>query len=386
MRLSIISLFLLFLFFGSCKSDLSKSNSQSPEEDAYFEDYDSPRYKWSYIDRLGNILFEPVYDNCRDFIDGKAVVNFEGKWGIIDKQNQIVIPFIYKELSPLRNNSATAKTFTDQYLIINSANDTLHQLPYAEVYPFSDDRARVISDSGWGYINTKAEEVIRTDYQRVTDFKYGKSIVSRHHKSGLIDTDGKFILPLDFDRIVQHKDYVAVSKDNKWGLYSDNGKLILPIVYSFLGVPNDGKILTKKNTKTYILDLNTKAKSEVNKNIVQYAGEGLWLFQENDKFGLCNLQEQVITSKLYPIIYKFSQGKAVYNSGLDQWGYLNNDGSELTPAIFPLNWSFHNGYGRVIIDRGIGFINKEGQQIIPGIFREVKNFEEGMARVQVFRR
>ncbi len=387
MKQSIMFLIMLFLCFESCKSDVLKSHTLSPEEDAYFEDYDSPKYKWSYIDRSGKLLFNPIYDNCRDFIEGKAVVNFEGKWGIIDKKNRPIIPFLYKELSPLdHNNLAIAKTFTDKYLIINNNNDTLHQLAYTEVYAFSEGRARCKSKTGWGYINSRAKKVIPTEYQSVRDFKNNHAVVTRHNKNGLIDGDGNYILPLEFDQILHHDNkYISASKNNTWGLYDNAGKLILPMEYSFLGKPNDGKILAKKEGNTFIIDLTSKSKTKVNKKIVQYAGHGLWIFQELDKFGLCNIKEEVITPKLYPIIYKYQEGKAVYNAGLDQWGYLNADGTELTPPIFPLNWSFENGYGRVIIDRGIGFIDTHGQQVIPGMFREVKNFKENVARVQVFR-
>lgn len=340
MKYSLISIFWLFLLLLSCKTDFSDTKNVSKEEQDYFEDYDSPRVKWSYINLDGDIIFDPIYDNVRDFNNGQAVVNYKGKWGLIDQNSKVLVPFEYKELSSFYKGKAIAKTFEDQYLIIGLNNDTLAQLNYQEVYPFSEGLASIKTETGWGYINTEGKVTIKPEYQSVMSFNKSKALVNRYGKKGVIDPSGKVILPLEFDQLSIHDNYYRTFKNGAWSLLDQKGKAIFDKTYSFLGIPKDEKVLIKDKSQIYIYNLETGNRYKVSKNIVEYAGEDLWIFEENDKFGLCDSDELVKTNQLYDIIYKFQEGKAAYNLGTDRWGYLNSDGTTLTPPQFPLNWSF----------------------------------------------
>jgi len=366
--------------------DNGVTNNATEEESAYFEDYDSPRFKWTYVDMTGNQIFDPIYDNVRDFNNGKAVVNYKGKWGLIDKNNKTLIPFIYKELNVSTKGIALAKSFNNKYHILSMSNDTLQNLSHKEIYPFSQGLARFKSDYGWGFMDTKGDTIISPDYQSVMDFKNDMAVVNRHDKKGVIDKQGKIIIPVKYDQLSIYNEYIRVGNGNKWGLINKNRKEILPLNYDFISNPKDDLVLLKSGVDKFIYNLKSGEKIDVKTDIVDYAGEGLWLVEVNGKMGLCDITGKIVTQRLYDLIYQFQEGKAVYNLGQDRWGYLNADGSPLTPPIYPLNWSFENGYGRVILEGGIGFINQSGEVVIPGRFLEVKNFHEGLARVQVYRR
>ena len=64
---------------------------------------DSESMKWGYMDVEGTVLIEPQYDHADNFINDLAVVriddviggNWGGNWGVIDKNNNAVIPLTY---------------------------------------------------------------------------------------------------------------------------------------------------------------------------------------------------------------------------------------------------------------------------------------------------
>ena len=47
--------------------------------------------KWGYIDRTGNVIIAPQFQQASEFSEGVAAVNIDGKWGYIDQKGQIVI-------------------------------------------------------------------------------------------------------------------------------------------------------------------------------------------------------------------------------------------------------------------------------------------------------
>jgi len=50
--------------------------------------------KWGYIDKEGNMVIPPVYDEAHIFSGGLAPVKFNSKWGYIDTKGDIVRPFV----------------------------------------------------------------------------------------------------------------------------------------------------------------------------------------------------------------------------------------------------------------------------------------------------
>ena len=65
---AVIALLLLSSFIG-------KGDEESPLFLVKVDD------KYGYIDKTGKIVIEPRFDNAKDFSEGLAAVNIEGKWG-----------------------------------------------------------------------------------------------------------------------------------------------------------------------------------------------------------------------------------------------------------------------------------------------------------------
>ncbi|MEM9982116.1 MAG: WG repeat-containing protein, partial [Bacteroidota bacterium] len=80
-----------------------------------------------YIDKQGKEVFGRRFQRRRLFSDGMAAVQFNGKWGYINKQGELIIPAIFEE-----------------------------------AWDFEQGLARIVSDyQAWAYINKQGEYVFK---------------------------------------------------------------------------------------------------------------------------------------------------------------------------------------------------------------------------------
>lgn len=62
---------------------------------------------WGYISPEGQMKIEPIYEKAFGFSEGLAAVKLNGKWGFIDKNGSIIIPYEYDEFkSSLKEGEA----------------------------------------------------------------------------------------------------------------------------------------------------------------------------------------------------------------------------------------------------------------------------------------
>ena len=94
-----------------------------------------------------------------EFSEGLAAVQFQDKWGYIDKNGMSVIPFTY-----------------DQAM------------------SFSEGLAAIKENDKWGFIDPKGAIVVSAQYKSVQPFSGGYTIVSNDKVSILINGQGTPIL------------------------------------------------------------------------------------------------------------------------------------------------------------------------------------------------
>ena len=51
--------------------------------------------RWGYVNRSGQIIVTPNFEDAGDFFEGLAAVQLDGKWGYIDKAGSVVVPIQY---------------------------------------------------------------------------------------------------------------------------------------------------------------------------------------------------------------------------------------------------------------------------------------------------
>lgn len=139
-----------------------------------------------------------------------------------------------------------------------------------------------------GFVDQQGSEVVKCQYESVTPFENGISIVSKSKKFGMVNTVGKLILPLKYTSITKWNDHLYVASTGKvMGLVNNAGNIVLPMKYSMISKCNSyGKA---------VVGVGGKPTQNDNKTYMNGA-----------KYGIINADGRILVNPQYKGLYEFS--------------------------------------------------------------------------------
>ncbi|MDR2774967.1 MAG: WG repeat-containing protein [Tannerella sp.] len=192
---------------------------------------DSLTKKFGFANRQGDVVIPCIYLAVNDFKEGLAVVQDYDtqKFGYINRKNKVVIPFIYDEAGSFSSDRDGSPAFSGlAYVNIGNTDDRRYMLftkgkwglinrmgeevlpvKYGYIFPLSEGMAcifdgeyifhtndqnsgRVEINGKYGFINSDAKIVIQPQFDD-TDvaFKNGRVKVKKDDKEYMINTKGE---------------------------------------------------------------------------------------------------------------------------------------------------------------------------------------------------
>lgn len=283
---------------------------------------------YGFIDAYGNEFIKPQYEDYAPFSNGLAGIYKDGKWGFIDKQNELVIPCEYD--------------FPDKY-----------KMQFTEYK--NKQYINIMKNGKWGIIDSNNNVIIPFKYD---DICSANEIigVKLGEKYGFIDINDNIVVPFEYDDYNEDyhnycdlKEYHLIGKDGLVGLIDNNANFVIPIEYKYLSVENNRVIVAKKqNDKCVLIDFKNNPISD---------------------------EYDCIDDFLHDDIY------GVYNriNGKRQEGYITETGEQITPLKYSRTLSFDGGLAVVETrDFKAEVINKQGEVLYRAKkYREVFNMGNG---------
>jgi len=386
----IILVFGYLLLLGSaCKNDPFTNNPSEPlsEKEAYFKDFKEQRMKFGYINNQGQIAIRDEFDGVRDFSEGLAAVNKKGSWGYINTAGSTVIDFQFRSAFPFQNGIAKVQDYDKSYFFIDKSGTQISQLRFAQAGNLKDDLIKIQTSNGYNFVNLEGDTLLEKSVVTAKDFNNGLSKIKYlNQKYGLINTSGSIIIPYEYDQISEEENGLfRVKQNGKYGIIDKTGNIVLAPSHDHMSHFQNGVFVSKTDGKFEFRNAkNQVLHSLENIETIEPMGVDAWRAYKNGKFGIINSANEMIAPYNYDELFNLEDGMIAYRIK-DQWGYMNDKGQQTISAQFPLVWSYHNGFARVVTEGGIGFLNKQGSLSIPPIFFEVKDFHDGLARVQIYR-
>ena len=137
------------------------------------------------------------YDEINDYYQGLALVKSGDKWGYIDKEGNVKVPIIYE----------AANNFGGEKI------------------------AKVKKDGLWGYVNINAKEIVPVEYEFCGEINNGIIAVGKKNKYGFVNTKGKNICGLIYDRVepFSNDGIAKVFQNNRYGYIDTAGNITVPI-------------------------------------------------------------------------------------------------------------------------------------------------------------
>lgn len=109
---------------------------------------------YGYIDTIGNFVHQPLYEKALPYHEGHALAMKNKKWGVINAQNGVVVPFAYDDTQGIVAEGKITVKKGDKWGAINLKNEV--------VIPFNHDYLSVFNEGfilGGNFVKLKGKAV-----------------------------------------------------------------------------------------------------------------------------------------------------------------------------------------------------------------------------------
>lgn len=209
----------------------------------------------------------------------------------------------------------------------------------------------------WGYINERGEFEIEPSYDLVTEFdENGLAKVFSNKQVGLIDKEGRIVLPPEYHDISEIKEEVFTAvNDEGYFIFDKTGlKLFETKDYSTIGTSSDGLLPVVKKDE-----------------------EG------NTKTGYINKKGDVIIELKYTNAWGFKNGRALVKANEGKYSIIDKEGNEIVELSYENIVPDEDNETFMFIDDNnlYGYLNDKGEVIIEPEYSRAFPFEDGVAIV-----
>lgn len=280
--------------------------------------------EWGLINKEGKYFLKPKYSDITPFDrNGTAVVrhgNANFRYSLINRTGNILTDKKYKKIGKFSENYASVK-YKSQYGFINRFGKLVIKPQYSKVGIFQNSRAMIQRQGACGYLNIAGEEVIDLNYSKCLDFSENRAVVYKGARSGgIIDTLGNFLVRPNVNRLLEFSDghgrvrdqnqryyYISeaaersdgyyqqagefrygvavVKQDGKWGIINQRGIEVVPPKYDKIEDFEDGYAIIKIKRFSGLTNLKGEIIIQPEYEYISYAGDGLFRIEQGDKVG-----------------------------------------------------------------------------------------------------
>lgn len=227
------------------------------------------------------------------------------------------------------------------------------QVCTAFCWEFADFRGDILivkHNGKYGAINRRGEMILDATYDKIEYLNNPNYVrVTNRNKKGVVDSEGRIILPIEYDHIGEmQEDIIVAGKDWYYGCFDKQGNVIVPLIYATIGE----------------------------------FSEGIASFSELIKYGYLNCKGEVVIPPFADSAYAFSDGCArVIVDGLT--GYINADGTWAIEPRFDSGYDCTCGIIAVSSDGRYFFVDTTGRTLVNARYDEIEPFDTQMRVAKV---
>ncbi|MES2590062.1 MAG: WG repeat-containing protein [Bacteroidota bacterium] len=213
---------------------------------------------YAYYDRFGTQIIKERFEEAFSFNGKYALVVLKNDLGnvfqnYIDKIGNLLFPLKYESINILNDRLFSFQN-GDYYGIMDIHSKIIQEAKYDEISSLSENRIAFVLNGKIGYFNEIGGQIIPPTYDYMTNFSKhalftaGYAKVCIKGKYGLIDVNGKMIIPAIYQNIGEISDLVSFQKDGLWGYINLLNKIIVAPTYDEArSFDNDAAIVSFNN-------------------------------------------------------------------------------------------------------------------------------------------
>lgn len=326
--------------------------------------------KMTYADTYGKLLLPLQFEDAGILNDEHFDVKTGGKWGVYSTaEKRLLIPAVYESFDYCggcgRKGDYLFAQKNGKWGIIDFDNNILMPFEYEHEHAFmrSDNWVQCLKKEGHEVtINLKTKkEYAAPEYTDMTVIGNGLLKAQKNGKYGLISEDGATVADFIYDDITDVYDetesgpYLRITKDGKTGILREDGKVIIAPAY-------EGDITASGQYFIIPVDGNYNLTDTTGKNLLAK-----------------DYSEITAMSKYFTVpLFKLKQ-QALY-------GFYNPANRKVVePAFFDIDRTTVTSPGMELLEVSYqemyGLYNAAGEQVLPVVYKKVDGLVPGLVAV-----
>lgn len=335
---------------------------------------DVPNGEVILIDKLGNKIFQESFDRVPSFQQsGVAIAKSSGKWGIIHKKGEILLPFKYDSIHFKGYYYRTFQEGGSSFIFIT---DTIRKIDGIDTLSYDDTRRRFAfrQNGRWGLLDTLGKILTPpiSDQEIRFDFYTEHAFIKTGQKYGLLNLHGKIVIDTVYDRLETYS-----ADRNVWRSYiypdqipddqeKNMGLIAIPRVLFRPGDIHRWRYVF--NEEAYLEGNNWCGIISYNKKYINYfyptsdtayRSENYIVYKKDSKWGARFLKKDILIPPRFDCFFFFKDGfAAVCENG--KWSIINTMGNNVVPPIADEPFMFDGPYAIVKKDNQCAVVDKKG--------------------------
>ena len=346
--------------------------------------------KWGLIDRMGNVIVKPQYDELSNPINGVIYVSKGKKIGYLDKDMKEVVKPTYTFMGAFNNQGLCwvmkGGKLINGYVqegkmgVINRNGELILQLKYASASTFAPSNNFIYSSAEIRHLNLKPFTAMPDSDEPYLWFATKDTIMP-----GLADISGTIIIPeKKYTKIYKPTDGMvrfAITTGKKknvktqWGFYDISQQKEILTDDNFAYTPFvEGTSMAIRNDQSlfYLVKKDMSATSK------QYTyastfNEGLCVVAHDGKYGAINRKgEEIIPLTYTKMNPHFSDGIIGAQSETEnKWGVIDIHNKTIVPFTYDMVGTIERGFITVGFGDKIGKVDKQNRMVVPVSWKNI---------------
>jgi len=196
----------------------------------YLSGFSQGKNVWGYIDKTGNMIITPQFEDAYSFSEGLASIKMGNKFGYIDKTGNIIIAPQYKDAYSFSEGLAKIYTDEDKYGYIDKTGKIIIEPKLLSASIFSEGLASIKIGNKFGYIDKIGNIKIEPQFKEAYSFSDNLAVIQVDNgKYGYIDTTGRIVIEPQFKEAYSFYDNLAVIQvdNDKYGYIDTTGRIVI---------------------------------------------------------------------------------------------------------------------------------------------------------------
>jgi len=180
---------------------------------------------------MGREMNNYNYSNAQDFYEGRAVVQYNHRYGAVDSQGNMIIPNTYAVLGNFSEGKACAGGYNAWLGYVDKNNNEVIRPIFSGggIFVNGFAEARDTTSTLWGFIDSYGTFKIPPLFVEATPFFEYLAAVKKNDKWGFIDTLGNFVVSPLYDDITGGfcENLAGVKSGDLWRFVDKTGAVII---------------------------------------------------------------------------------------------------------------------------------------------------------------